>query len=36
MADGVLRPNPLNPSPELFRAKCEAYLARWPWLTIAE
>ena len=36
MADGVLRPNPLNPSPELFRAKCEAYRLRWPWLTIAE
>ncbi|MGL4965328.1 MAG: nucleotidyltransferase family protein [Inquilinus sp.] len=36
MADGVLRPNPLNPSPELFRAKCEAYRVRWPWLTIAE
>lgn len=36
MAAGILRPNPLNPSPELFRAKAEAYRARWPWLTIAE
>ena len=36
MVEGVLRPNPLNPSPELFRAKCEAYRVRWPWLTIAE
>jgi hypothetical protein len=36
MAEGILRPNPLNPSPELFRAKAEAYRARWPWLTIAE
>jgi hypothetical protein len=36
MAAGVLRPNPLNPSPELFRAKAEVYRARWPWLTIAE
>lgn len=36
MVEGVLRPNPLNPSPELFRAKAESYRARWPWLTIAE
>jgi len=36
MAEGILRPNPLNPSPELFRAKSEGYRARWPWLTIAE
>ena len=36
MVEGILRPNPLNPSPELFRAKAEAYRARWPWLTIAE
>jgi len=36
MVAGVLRPNPLNPSPELFRAKAESYRARWPWLIIAE
>ncbi|WP_343713769.1 nucleotidyltransferase family protein [Inquilinus sp.] len=36
MVAGVLRPNPLNPSPALFRAKAESYQARWPWLTIAE
>lgn len=35
MAEGILRPNPRNPSPALFRAKAEAYRARWPWLTIA-
>jgi len=32
--DGVLRMNPVNPRPALFRAKAESYRARWPWLTI--
>jgi hypothetical protein len=36
MVEGVLRPNPLNPSPGLFRAKAESYRARWPWLTIVD
>ncbi|MGK9164703.1 nucleotidyltransferase family protein [Inquilinus limosus] len=35
--DGMLRINPLtNPRPDLFRAKAEAYRARWPWLTIVD
>jgi hypothetical protein len=33
---GVLRRNPLNDRPELFRAKAEAYRARWPLLRIEE
>jgi len=34
---GILRPNPLCPSPPgLRRAKAESYRARWPWLRIAE
>jgi hypothetical protein len=32
---GVLRVNPMNPRPDLFRRKAEDYRARWPWLTIA-
>ena len=35
LADGVLRINPRQPSPELFCAKAASYRARWPWLTIA-
>jgi len=35
MWDGILRINPRNPRPDLFRCKAEAYRARWPWLTIA-
>jgi uncharacterized protein len=31
---GILRPNPLSPSPERFRAKAESYRERWPWLRI--
>jgi uncharacterized protein len=31
---GVLRPNPLNPRPELFIEKAESYRARWPWLRV--
>ena len=30
---GLLRPNPDNPTPHLFDAKCRSYLDRWPWLT---
>jgi hypothetical protein len=33
---GILRINPLNPQPGLFRRKADDYRARWPWLTIAE
>ena len=33
---GILRPNPDNPTPHLFRAKCESYLGRWPWLKVDE
>lgn len=32
---GILRPNPLCPSPtERVRAKAESYRARWPWLRL--
>lgn len=31
---GVLRPNPLNLSPERFLEKALSYQARWPWLRI--
>jgi uncharacterized protein len=33
---GILRMNPLNPRPDLFRLKAENYRARWPWLTIVD
>ena len=33
---GILRLNPDNPTPHLFRTKCKSYLRRWPWLTMAE
>lgn len=34
---GILRPNPLCPSPpERVRAKADSYRARWPWLRYAE
>lgn len=36
LARGVLRMNPQNPTPALFRAKAESYRARWPWLTIVD
>ncbi|MDK1375233.1 nucleotidyltransferase family protein [Sinorhizobium sp. 6-70] len=35
MWNGVLRINPLNAQPDLFRNKCQEYLSRWPWLVIA-
>ena len=31
---GVLRMNPINATPDLFRVKAESYKARWPWLTV--
>lgn len=31
---GFLRPNPLNPQPDLFTQKARSYQSRWPWLTI--
>lgn len=34
--NGMLRPNPRNHRPNLFRTKAESYRARWPWLRIAE
>ena len=34
MAAGVLRMNPANARPELFRAKAQSYRARWEWLNI--
>ena len=33
---GILRMNPVQPSPELFRRKAADYQARWPWLTIVD
>ena len=33
--DGVLRMNPINPQPVLFRRKAVDYQSRWPLLTIA-
>jgi hypothetical protein len=33
---GVLRINPANCRPELFKAKAESYCARWPWLQVEE
>jgi hypothetical protein len=32
---GILRINPRNPNPLLFRQKAESYRSRWPWLTVA-
>lgn len=34
--NGVLRLNPMNARPDLFRAKAESYRQRWPWLRIEE
>ena len=36
LRDGILRMNPRNCQPHLFRRKAEDYRARWPWLTIAD
>ncbi len=35
LSAGILRPNPLNDRPDLFAAKAESYLQRWPWLRVA-
>ena len=32
LADGLLRPNPVNSTPELYRRKVASYRQRWPWL----
>ncbi|UUX51923.1 nucleotidyltransferase family protein [Nisaea acidiphila] len=34
MFDGILRWNPMNPTPHQFDYKCETYRARWPWLRV--
>lgn len=36
LSRGVLRSNPANARPALFRQKAEDYQTRWPWLTIAD
>lgn len=32
---GLLRPNPKCDLPELFAAKADSYISRWPWLRVA-
>ena len=34
--NGILKINPLNSQPILFRRKCDEYLFRWPWLTVID
>ena len=34
LEEGILRPNPINNVPDLFKAKALSYQKRWPWLTI--
>ena len=34
LREGVLRMNPVNARPDLFRQKAESYKARWQWLTV--
>jgi len=36
LAEGVLRMNPLNPRPDLFRQKAESFKSRWPSLSILD
>lgn len=36
LSAGLLRINPNNPQPRLFREKASAYRSRWPWLSIIE
>lgn len=36
MFAGVLRYNPMNPTPHQFQFKCGSYRERWPWLKIVE
>lgn len=35
LSRGILRINPRNARPDLFREKAESYRRRWPWLTVA-
>ena len=36
MFAGVLRYNPMNPTPHQFQFKCARYRERWPWLKVVE
>ena len=36
IGQGLLRPNPKNPQPDLFIQKARSYQQRWPWLTIID
>lgn len=36
MFAGILRRNPLNPTPHMFPSKCASYRERWPWLTMVD
>ncbi|WP_241191188.1 nucleotidyltransferase family protein [Deinococcus psychrotolerans] len=36
LSAGILRPNPLNHTPELYAAKAADYQRRWPWLRLAD
>mgnify|MGYP001139380851 CR=1 FL=1 len=36
MFAGVLRRNPMNPTPHQFQFKCGSYRERWPWLKVVE
>lgn len=36
MFAGLLRRNPLNPTPHVFPAKCASYRERWPWLRVLD
>jgi hypothetical protein len=36
LAAGILKMNPRNPKPDLFRHKAETYQQRWPWLKIVD
>lgn len=36
MFGGILRWNPMNPTPHQFAYKCGTYLKRWPWLKVVE
>jgi hypothetical protein len=36
LARGILRMNPRNARPDLFRQKASSYRARWLWLTVAD
>ena len=34
--EGILRMNPMNSQPILFRQKAQDYQLRWPWLRILD